>query len=44
MIFVYALTYATQHSWGSAVTLGLLAISASCSRRSSRSSGVRRRR
>ena len=28
MIFVYALTYATQHSWGSAVTLGLLAVSA----------------
>jgi EmrB/QacA subfamily drug resistance transporter len=28
MIFVYALTYATQHSWGSAVTLGLLAASA----------------
>src|SRR5215218_7334438 len=28
MIFVYSLTYATQHSWGSAVTLGLLAISA----------------
>src|SRR3954451_14131310 len=28
MIFVYSLTYATQHSWGSAVTLGLLAVSA----------------
>ena len=28
MIFVYALTYATQHSWGSPVTLGLLAGSA----------------
>ena len=28
MIFVYALTYATQHSWGSAMTIGLLAISA----------------
>ena len=31
MIFVYALTYATQHSWGSAVTLGLLAARPSCS-------------
>jgi len=28
MIFVYALACATQHSWGSAVTIGLLAISA----------------
>jgi EmrB/QacA subfamily drug resistance transporter len=28
MIFVYALTYATQHAWASPVTIGLLAVSA----------------
>ena len=28
MIFVYALTFATQHSWGSPVTLALLVVSA----------------
>jgi EmrB/QacA subfamily drug resistance transporter len=28
MVFVYALTYGTQHSWASAITIGLLAISA----------------
>src|SRR5215203_288204 len=28
MIFVYALTYATQHAWSSPVTIGLLAVAA----------------
>ena len=28
MLFVYALTYATQHGWSSPVTVGLLAVSA----------------
>ena len=28
MLFVYALTYATQHGWGSTVAVGLLSISA----------------
>lgn len=28
MLFVYALTYATQHSWGAPITIGLLGVSA----------------